>query len=252
MANGFLGSGDVYIDRLTDAGVSSGGFIRVGNATVFSLEPQSEERQRVSRGRDDYGVAKDSVRLAQPAVLSITFDEIDEQNLALALMGTLSKENTAAAPFTDQAVVVKLDQWVPIGTRINLDTSVTVTNSAATTTYVENTHYELNRRLGLIRAISGVGGGMTEGQSILVDGTERARTDDVIQGGVRAQIKIAIRLDGKNQVNGQSVIVEVYEANLSPSSAFDFLAEDFATLELQGSAIKPANRPAPYVVRLRT
>lgn len=247
---GFLGSGDVYIDRLNDDGSSAGGLVRMGNATLFSLEPRTETRERTSRGRDTYGQVQDSVSLAQPSILRVTFDEVDRDNLALALMGTIAPLNRAAAVIAAEPVTAREGRFVRLAHGNVAEAGFAVTRAAGGgAAYVLGTDYDVNWRLGMLRALAS--GAIPDGEALLVAYTAQAVTGDRIEGQTRAQIKAHLMLDGRNQVDGASVVVDVPQAVLSPSSAFDFLADDFATLELQGSAVTPAGAAAPFTVEIR-
>lgn len=240
---GFLGSGDLYFKRKV-GGVDQN-WILLGNATKFAIQEQSEIKERKSRMRGTYGQVLDTVPLKQPAQFSVTLDDINKDNLALAFMGTVSNYTQAATTVTDEAVTAKHDKFVELAHR-NVS-GVVVTDSGGGTTYALDTDYELNARLGLIKALST--GSITDGQALLVDYAAGAIAGNQVQGGSEPLIRGAFMLDGKNFANDSLVIVDVWEATLAPTSEFDFLAEDFAPIELGGSLTTPTGKSEPYVVR---
>ena len=82
----FLGSGDLYLDRLTEAGVRTGLFFG-GNAEVLSIQSNAEIKEQISKGRNDYGQVKASATLNQPAKIKISLNQLDGDNLAMAFLG---------------------------------------------------------------------------------------------------------------------------------------------------------------------
>jgi len=133
----------------------------------------------------------------------------------------------------------------------------TLTSSPAGTTYVLGTHYTVNYRLGLIfpvpgstlaTAIAGAGAG---GLNVLVGYSYNAYTASKIRGATQPQLRAAIKFDGKNIADGLPAIVEIFEAVLTPQSAFDFLQDDWNDVELQGRMKTPIGKTEPFTVELR-
>lgn len=246
--SGLLCAGNVYIDRLTDAGVSTG-LRRIGNANLLSLQESTERVQRISRQRETYGQALDSVEIKQPSQLSMTLDEIDSGNLALALLGESATVTQASGAFTDIEITAKLGAWVPIGKRAISAVTVGENVEVDPDTYVLGTDYELDLRLGMIRAIDG--GAITEGQIVLVSGTAAAQTVAKVSGAVKPTIRAKLFVDGKNLANGDEIYVTIDETTLSPTSAVDFLSGEFVTLEMTGAPKTLEGKTSPYTVEIK-
>lgn len=244
--SGLLCAGDVYVDRLTDAGASTG-LRKIGNATLLSLQESTEEVRRISKQRDTHGQALDTVYIKQPTALGLNLDEIDRDNLALALLGEAATVTQAASNAVDQVVVAKLDSFVELGKRSV--SAVVVTDSTAATTYVAGTDYEVNARLGWIRAL--VGGAITDGQSLKVDYTYAAVTVAKVSGASKPTIKARIVLDGKNLANGDEIYLVIDETTLTPTSAVDFLAGEFVSLEMTGTPKTLVGKTSPYIVEIK-
>lgn len=241
--SGLLCAGDVYVDRLTDGGASTG-LRRIGNATLLSLQESTERKQRISKQRDTYGQALDSIEIKQPTALALNMDEIDADGLAYALLGESATVVQSAGTLSDEPVTAKLDRWVDIGKR-DLS-SVVVTDSGALTTYVAGTDYEINARLGWLRAIPG--GAITDDEALLVDASYAAVTTAKVAGAVKPTIRARIFLDGKDLATGDEVYVTIDETTLSPTSAVDFLSSDFTTLEMTGAPKTLPGKTSPYSV----
>lgn len=246
-ARGFLGAGDLYIARYNPTTNTFDDFVGPLEGTKFEIKPNTEIKELSSRGRSTYGQVIESVPLNQPADFTVDMPEVNKSTLLLALMGTESVINQTAGTITAQELAVtSKDAWLSVG-KENLLT-LTVKNEAGTTTYVAGTDYELNKRLGWIK-IKG-GSAIAKGDKLNLDGTYGAVTGAMISGATQSQIRAKFRLDGVNQADRLPVIVDVHEAVIAADSAFDFLADDFATLTLTGRLKTPAGKAEPFTVKL--
>lgn len=247
-SRGFIGSGDLYVSRFDPVTQTFLPFQGPIETTKFEITPKTELKEQVSKGRDTYGQVIESVALAQPFEFNVNFAEVSGATLVNAFLGTETIIDRAAAPLAAVPVVARLDGWVEIG-HMNLSaTGLTVTNSGGTTTYAAGTDYVINRRLGTIKALST--GTITEAQSIRVAGNLLALTGTEIAGGTEAQLRAKFKFDGKNQVDGKAVIVDVFEVVIAADSAFDFLADDFNTVSLPGKLKTPVGGAAPFTVKV--
>lgn len=246
-ARGFLGAGDLYIARYNPTTNTFDDFVGPLEGTKFEIKPNTEIKELSSRGRSTYGQVIESVPLNQPADFTVDMPEVNKSTLLLALMGTESVINQTAGTITAQELAVtSKDAWLSVG-KENLLT-LTVKNEAGTTTYVAGTDYELNKRLGWIK-IKG-GSAIAKGDKLNLDGTYGDVTGAMISGATQSQIRAKFRLDGVNQADRLPVIVDVHEAVIAADSAFDFLADDFATLTLTGRLKTPAGKAEPFTVKL--
>lgn len=229
--SGLLCAGDVYFDRFDDAGVSTG-LIFFGNTTKFALKESVESKTRLSRGRDNYNTVLDSVQLPAPSAFSMTSDEFDGANVALALLGVSTAINIAPGSVLDEVVVARaLGAYVPL-LRGNVS-SVVVTNTVGTTTYVAGTDYEVHARLGWIKPLTG--GAITAAQSLKVDYSYAAETGVGVTGKTKTLIKGRLFLDGINLANQKKVHVIIPRTSLGPNADIDFKSGDFAGVEFVGS-----------------
>lgn len=243
--SGLLCAGDVYFDRFSDAGASTG-LVLLGNTNKLEVQESSDLKERISRQRDTFGAALDSVYIKKPTTLSLGNNEFNKDNLAMALLGSVAPLNVGAGSLTDEVLAAKTSKFVQLSKGNLTDGSVVVTNSAATTTYVLGTDYEVHYRLGMIKALED--GAITDGQSLKVDADYGAVSGNEVLGGVQPTIRGRLLLDGKNLANGQRVQLEIYSAVLSPTSAVDFAADDFSNLELAGQIVVPEGYTEGYKV----
>lgn len=240
---GFLGTGDLYMDRLTAAGASTG-LKRVGNATMLSIKAESENKTLIGRGKNNHGMVLGSVDIQQPGLIEVEINEYDKETLAMIFLGEASVVQVTGASVTDEAVTAIAGAFVNLA--YHGVSNVVVQDVTDTTTYVEGTDYNINYEVGMLETI--VGGGITDADVLHVDYDYETADYDKIVGATQPTVKVALFLDGKNLNNGKECFVNVWEATLSPDAAVDFLAEDFVATKFTGSMIKPAAKDSPFTV----
>lgn len=245
-ARGFLGAGDLYINRYI-GGVLQG-LKGPFEAKKFEIKPNVELKEMTSKGRGTYGQVVETVAIPQPFELTVELAETNKEGLALAMFGTVAVLTQTSGTLTDEVVIAKHDVWVPL-TKAKWTGDPTVTNSAASVTYVQGTDYIVNKQMGWFKALST--GAITDGQSLKVDTAYAAITGSEIKGATETQIRAQFVLDGVNFVDGAPYKVTVYEAVIAADSAFDFLADDFNTLSLPGKMKTPSGFTEPFLVQLR-
>ncbi len=247
-ARGFLGAGDLYIARFNSTTGMFDDFTGPLESTKFEIKPKVDLKEMVSKGRTTYGQVIESVTIPQPFDFVCDFAEVNGDTLVAALLGTVSTLNVGAGTMTAVEVTCKKGAWVEIG-HMNIATAAfTVKDETGATTYALGTDYEVNYRLGMLKVLST--SAIVNGAVLEVSGTYGAISGTQIAGGTDAQIRCKFRLDGKNFVDGLPCIVDVWEAVIAASSAFDFLGKDFASVSLPGRLKTPSGKTEPFVVTL--
>lgn len=244
-AAAFLGAGKVRLDTYNPDTLAWSGLGDELGADKFEITGDSDVKEKTSKGRSDYGQSIASVVIGKPTKIAITISQASRDALAMQFQGVLSGYTQGSATVADEAVTAKLGKWVKLANR-NLANGVTVKNDAGTTTYVAGDDYEVNFASGEIRALAS--GAIAEAQALKVGYTANAIDGQRIRGGVRPQVRARAVFTGVNLVDNKPVEVEAYEAVLRSSSGFDFLADDFAGIELEGSLVVPAGKTEPYTV----
>ncbi len=108
-ARGFLGSGDLYISRLSNGVyLPYEGPFECGK---FEIKPNSDLKELISKGRYTYGQVIASAAVPAPFDLTIELREVNKTTLAMALMGTTAGVAQAAASLSAEASVAHLDAW---------------------------------------------------------------------------------------------------------------------------------------------
>lgn len=247
-ARGFLGAGDVYISRFDTATQLYLPYRGAYEATKFEIKATTKLVEMTSKSRGGYGQIVESVPLQQPTEFTLALAEVNKESLTLALLGTQATLTQSGGSASDEVVAAKLDGWAYLLKNNITDGTVVVTNSGASTTYVEGTDYQVNYQLGWIKAL--IGGAITDGQSLKVDYTAGAVSGTRIRGATNAQLRAKILFDGINQADGAPAVVECYSAVISSSSAFDFLSDKFNEIPLAGRLTVPTGKTEPFEIRL--
>lgn len=249
-ARGFLGAGDLYIARYDSTLGDFGQYVGPYNAEQFAITPNTNVKELIARGKANYGQVLESVPVPAAFDFSIVLTEVNQESLALALLGTAEDIATGSATVTDQVTIGHLDKWTKLLHNNISETGFVLTNSAASTTYVRGTDYIVNFATGMWKALST--GAITEAQSLKVDYAALAVDGVLIRGATQTQLRAKFMLDGTNMADGSPCIVTVHEAVMAPSGEVDFLADDFGRVTLPGRMKTPTGLLEPFTVELRT
>lgn len=238
---GIIAGGDLYIDFLTAAGASTG-FDLVGNATKLMPKVETETIENKLNGRDTLGQTGDSYTRITASSISFSMNRYDPKIVAAFFAGSAVDLTAASGSFTATVTAIE-DKWVPLG-ELNVS-AVVVKDATEVTTYVENTDYVLNARVGMIKVLST--GAISSDDVLKISGTKAAATGYKITGGTNPVINVGLYLDGKNYVNGSDLKLRVWKAQLRAEGDFDLLAQGgFPELGFTGTMITPSDKSWPF------
>lgn len=224
----YLGSGKIYA-RVAGA---AAGLMEIGNASKLELAVK-EDKQKLKDFTKPGGGTYTSVSRISEATLSMTLNDLNKTNVARAVFGTESAITGAAV--TDETVTAYKGALVPLA-HPN-PTSVVVTGSAGTPTYVANTDYEV--RPGGIYILAA--GAIADAASLKVDYSYAAY--DKVEAMTSSSITLELHFEGLNEANsGKPVIVDVYRAQLSPTKALSLLGESFADLQIEAEILADTSK----------
>lgn len=246
-ARGFLGAGDIYINRKV-AGVAQG-LAGPFYANKFEIKPNVETKELISKGRNTYGQTIESVAIQQPADFTLELNEVNTESLVLAFLGTATDVSQASGSLSNVPYTVKKGKWISLGFEAIADAGFAVRHVSDTPVYVEGTDYIVNRPLGLLKILDT--SAIVDGATVEVAATYAAVASTKIAGATNSDVRAEIIFDGINQADGLPVKVTVWEAIVAADSAFDFLADDFNTVNLPGKMKTPAGKTEPFEVVLR-
>ena len=135
---------------------------------------------------------------------------------------------------TDQAVNGYFDLWIELGKKEI--SSVVVTDATGTTTYVENTDYEVDLKDGLLKVVST--GAITDGEALLVDYDHAVVTIKRADAATSTTLKGDIFFAGDPPA-GRKIDVKGY-VSLLPDGDLALISEDWMefgfTAEFQSNA----------------
>ena len=247
-ARGFLGAGDLYIDRYDAALQAFVGEAGPYECVKLEIKPNSDIKEMASKSKAAYGTVVESVPVPKPSELTVELGEVDRVGLAMALFGKIATLTVGAGTMTAEAFVAKKGFWVQTSKRNLVAAGLLLTNTGATVTYVLGTDYLVNYVLGTIKVLAG--SAIVDGASLKLTGTSNAIDGTTIQGSTETQVRARFRLDGVNFVDQSPCIVTIYEAVLTPDKAFDFLQDNFATISLKGRMKIPTGFLVPFIVEM--
>lgn len=246
---GLLFAGDLYF-TMEDANGVFGPYQQV-ECDKLEISTPSEFKEKLSKGRTTYGQPFVSVPVAKPAEFKLTLSEVSREVFAMLLSGLLVPLTATGGAFVDVAVTVTLDKWVEIGRENIAAAGLTVKDTNAVTTYVEGTDYEINRRLGMIRALSG--GAIADAASVKISGSESAIAAGArISGAQRYKTVMKLKLDGVNLVDNKDVLLFADRAVVASDAAYDFLQDEVSEAPLAGKLEIPAAGLPPFVLEWRS
>ncbi len=240
---GLLLAGDVYIAEVLSAGVYGPA---IGPINVTKLEftpPTTEEKNRISNKKANFGQALDSVQVAKdPAKLAITWDTATKNLLADAVGGKSSAYSQGVITFTDEAITLTEDGYVELDNQ-NIDTATWTVEKASdgTTVLTEGVDYEVNREMGLIKALN------TNGAvAVLVTGKTKAVTGTRIAGATEITKPRRVLVDGINLATNEKVRVTAHQVTFSATGATDLMSGEFIEGELEGTLVTPSGKDSPW------
>lgn len=246
---GFIGAGDVYIARFDPTTGLYDPYQGPFETAKFEIAASADLKEQISKGRYTYGQVTAAASIPKPTDFNVDFAQIDRTTMAIALQGSSVKTTQVVQTITAVPVVASLGGWVETGYSNINPTGFAVKDTAGTLTYDLGVDYEINFEMGLLKALEG--GAIIEAESVKITGATLAGATIVISGATDPQIRAKFLFDGINYVDGSPCKVECYEALVSSSAAFDFLASDFNKASLKGRLVTPPGGSTPFKVSLK-
>ncbi|MCP4711938.1 MAG: hypothetical protein GY869_25235 [Planctomycetes bacterium] len=235
--------GDVYLGPLDAAGASLG-FYPIGNATLFSITEGGTTQSRTSKGKTTFGQALDVIVNKTVANYALNIDNLQRMNLAMALMGADAAFLQAAQVDTGVQVSAILDRWLFVGFK----GCTTITAKIGAVDMVIDENIFLDLETGMVKIIAGGTADASPGDTVdlVVNAPEQGGYE--LEGGRIPETHCAIFINGRNQANQHDVHVLAYDALMIPTSAVDFLSDDFVNVGFGGPLKTPEGYDHPYKV----
>lgn len=235
--SGLLVAIDPFIARLVSG--ANVGFLGPVNTTVLKLtQPDPDAIVRTLYTRTNYGQAGDSYNRPKPTEIEFTIDDCDPDLLSLAMLGTPAAYSQAARLIGDAAstFTARHDKWVSLSHN-NL-TNFVISGKT------EGVDYELHDEGGLCKVLST--GTIADASTVTYTAAAPARSGKKIDAGTDTVIQVHIRGVGINLFNNKAMEINVWQANISPSGALDFVSKDPISLTFKGTVIVPSGKAGPY------
>ena len=130
-ARGYIFEGSLYMQPIV-SGVL-GAMVGPLEGTKFSIKPNVDRKDMISRGRGTFGQVLESVSVQTPADFAITFAEGSPAVLAMGLMGSVAAITQTSGSLTAVSVLTAPDTWTAL-TKAELTGTATVTLPSASFT----------------------------------------------------------------------------------------------------------------------
>jgi hypothetical protein len=212
----------------------------------FSYEA-GEEIKVVSKRRDArYNQPIHQENLPGTTSITTTLLEIPPLILARMLYGDGSTAIVAGGTATAAAFTLpdNIDVPIQLPHRMLTAATFTLTDTAGTTTYVDGTDYEVDRRRGQIYAIPG--GDLVASQGVKLTYTYAAHVATTIIGGATPTKKFYITGDMQDRISGENGELRIPQANLTTDGEVDWLSAEPIQVTLTGACIVADGETAPY------
>lgn len=232
-------TGDVYLFRIV-SGVEQAGLGKL-NADVLSLQAQASTTKIPDKRRNRRGQSMKVFADAESPKGALTLWSCPTEVLAMLMLGSVVARSDTGGSVTDENVSLTPDFWTPLAHR-NVS-ALTVSQGA--TTYVEGRDYEVDARLGLIRALKGGASTITTTVAAQVDYTYKAITGNRVTVGTEITTRARILLGGTNDADDSYFEWEAYSALLTPKGEFDLMSADPIKAEFDLEFETPSGKTHP-------
>lgn len=248
--NILLGKGEVFLKRKEALGTAQG-FRHLGNVETLEITTEDENLDKRSSMSAASPLYKRVAR-ARTVTLRAALDEFEANNMALALMGSVSTAPAqAATPIVGEALTADALLGGYYRTAlIGPITAVTVKKGA--TPLVLGTDYAIpDATLGLIQILPG-SVTVIAGDALTIDYTPTAYADGwtEVDGGSDNVIEGELMFIG-DPTTGPKYLLEVWSVSIAPDGAIGLISEEFAqfglTMAVQEDAV---NHPDNKLYRL--
>lgn len=249
-----LGRGIVYVSLLNTAGRPVS-FRDMGNATEFNINVESETLEHRS-SRSGLADVDKEVELSRAMTLSVTFDELNLQNVADFLAGEIATHtNVAVAGFAEWEMVpagtLVAGRWYDIKNSSHnraydvrtADITVKTTNGTPVTLAL-NTDYTVDTEMGRIFILStsaAVATAVTagEGLDVTLAAYVSARGVDEVRALSKTTARVAIKFIAENPADdGSKTEFNFHAVTLKAEGDFGLISDEWTTMQFTGKAEK--------------
>lgn len=241
-AKALLMEGNLYLDFLDSDGNSTGfkTDIEVSELTVNQNDP-NEQIVR-SRKRNQSGQRRAGATISQGTSCTIVTPEASDRDIVAAqFLGSAEDVDDAAGSVTDETVTLHGTRWAKLP-HVNIDPDTPATgDDGDTATYEEDTDFEINHRLGLVRRIED--GDIADGDEVFLDYDHLGASGHKVEGSTIQQVAVRVLLDGTNLMTNERVEFYADKLVLRPGEGFNMMAEEPAAPQFEGEFERVGSNP---------
>jgi hypothetical protein len=209
------------------------GGLDIGNTSSLSVGQTYEEKSLPNY--QGGGGNDDSFKRLTAVTITLAARNVSVATLEAALGGTATAE--AAAPVADEEhTVVAPGQLVSFVSLQDLSQTLTVTDSAGATTYVEGTDY--TRKRGGIIVLAG---GAIDADDVIKVSYTRHKGQR-IQALLRTANESNLEFDGINERTNKPWFARFFRVNWAPADTLELIGDDFATFTITGEVLRDETR----------
>ena len=235
-SHAFIGKGKIFMTPIT--GAVRGKPFWVGVASALSFAHSVEDEKELIEHHSGTNQVWDVSAGTKKTTVSLTIQERRKEAMRAALQATV--ETVATGSVTAEEHVVDAIGDIVFLKHSNI-TVTTITDSASAG-LVEGTDYKIDKQYGRVEilkaGITGIKAGYTYGEATVM----KPMTDNVDF--------YELRVDGLNTVGQKDKqIVTAYRVKLNPSDAYDLINDDFAEMQIEGTALFDEARNAAYEIK---
>ncbi|HQK38769.1 MAG TPA: hypothetical protein PLO52_01480 [Flavobacterium alvei] len=232
----FIGRGLISLQEQSDTIPNPNPTRFVGNASVFNVQPQFEEKVKKDFRKATGNACQ--TKLISSLNLNMTVDCLKSDILALAQGGVVTDIATVAV--SNESHLVNDDDDIIHFNFIAAKTGIVVTNSLGTVTYVLGTDYNLiTPSADATSTVTGIiileAGAIAAAQTILIDYTKVAQKS--INPYSFVDKEYTLYFDGFNADDNSSMYVTYWRVKLGSATQIDWIGDDYIQLQFEGEML---------------
>ena len=225
MTSAYSGVGKISVALYSDSATFEGRKFRpVENSSAFEFSFTQEEKTLPDYTNASGGIDASFKRITGGSG-KMDLRRIGVENLALALFGRLRR-----------AILHRSERTIRPTKRLINTTVAPVVKKGATTILAAD--YSVSAG-GITIAATITTGGVVSGDSVTIDYTPVASGS--VQALMTTSPEVSIVFDGINSVNGKSMVVKLFKAQLGALSSLPLISDDFITLSLPFSMVRDSS-----------
>lgn len=225
----YIGKGEIFM------GPYAGGaaMVSIGNVAELTFSHATEKKTLGDFTSAGGGLANSIERITGVS-MNMKAHDINGTNLAIGALGSASAVTAVAV--ADEARAAYKGGLVPLTFVPDTALTITVKDTAGTTTYVAGTDYVITGAGIYVTTGSSIPNSVASANNIKVSYTKKAVS--VVEAMVASAQEYKLVFAGLNEAqSGKQVTIIVHRFKPGPAQNVSFLGDDYASLDLPGEAL---------------